>query len=66
MILKTEGLILREFTMDGLGELYAILSDPQSMKYYPAPFTYEKCRQWIQRNLDNRAKIRTLLFCRIS
>jgi RimJ/RimL family protein N-acetyltransferase len=56
MILKTERLILREFTMNDLGELYAILLDPQSMKYYPAPFSYEKYRQWIQWNLDNYKK----------
>lgn len=56
MKLETERLILREFTMDDLDELYAILSDPQSMKYYPAPFTYEKCQQWIQWNLGNYKK----------
>ena len=56
MRLKTERLILREFTMGDIDELYVILSDPKSMKYYPAPFTYEKCRQWIQWNLDNYKK----------
>lgn len=53
MRLKTERLILREFKINDLDKLYVILSDPQSMKYYSAPFTYEKCRQWIQWNLDN-------------
>lgn len=52
IILETERLILRELTMDDLDELYIILSDPESMKYYPAPFDYEQCRQWIQRNID--------------
>ena len=56
MRLETERLILREFIMDDLDELYVILSDPKSMEYYPAPFTYEKCRWWIQWNLDNYKK----------
>lgn len=56
MKLITERLILREFTMDDLDELYGILSDAESMKYYPAPFSYEKCQQWIQRNLENYKK----------
>ncbi|MDD3920240.1 MAG: GNAT family N-acetyltransferase [Eubacteriales bacterium] len=56
MRLETKRLILREYTMDDLDSLYEILSDPESMRYYPAPFGYERCGAWIQWNLENYEK----------
>jgi len=53
MTLETERLILRELTMEDLDALHEILSDPETMRHYPAPFTRERSRQWIQWNLEN-------------
>ena len=37
MIIETERLILREYTVDDFDALYEILSDPETMQHYPAP-----------------------------
>ena len=55
MILETARLRLRELTMDDLDDWYVILSDAETMKHYPAPFTREKVKQWIEWNLENYA-----------
>ena len=46
--LETERLVLRELTASDLDELHVALGDPVSMQYYPAPFTREKTREWIE------------------
>lgn len=51
-MIETERLLLREYTPDDFDALYEIVSDPETMQHYPAPFTPEKTRNWIQRNLD--------------
>ena len=56
MTLETERLILREYTMDDFVPLYQIMSDPETMRHYPAPFDEEKTRGWIEWNLDNYKK----------
>ena len=38
MILETERLIIREYTPDDFDALYEILSDEETMKYYPKPY----------------------------
>ena len=53
MKIETERLILREFTVDDFDALYEILSDPETMQHYPAPFDREKTMGWITWNLDN-------------
>ena len=53
MRLETERLVLRELTNDDLAAWYAILSDAETMKHYPAPFDEEKVRQWLEWNLEN-------------
>ena len=55
MRLETLRLVLRELTMDDFSDLHKILSDPETMKHYPEPFTHEKSRQWIEWNLENYA-----------
>jgi RimJ/RimL family protein N-acetyltransferase len=52
-ILETERLILRQLTPDDFGALFAALSDPVAMQFYPEPFDAERTRGWIQWNLDN-------------
>ncbi|MBQ4639647.1 MAG: GNAT family N-acetyltransferase [Clostridia bacterium] len=51
MHMETKRLILRPFIPDDAAALHAIFSDAETMRYYPAPFTEEKTRQWIERNL---------------
>lgn len=52
-VLETKRLYLRELVMGDVQELSKVLSDPESMKYYPAPFDQEKVEKWIQWNIDN-------------
>jgi [ribosomal protein S5]-alanine N-acetyltransferase len=47
--LETARLRLRPLTPDDLGALHAVLSDPVSMRFYPAPFDRAKTRAWIDR-----------------
>lgn len=51
--LETERLRLRELERDDADKLSLVLSDPESMRYYPNPFTNERVRQWIDWNIDN-------------
>lgn len=55
-VMETEQLILRELTMDDLQDWHAILSDEETMQYYPEPFHVEKTRSWITWNLNNYRK----------
>jgi RimJ/RimL family protein N-acetyltransferase len=52
-ILETDRLVLRQLTRDDTDDLYEILSDPEAMRYYPAPFTREQTIGWIDWNLRN-------------
>ena len=55
-MIETERLNLRELTMDEFGPLYEIVSDPETMQHYPAPFDEERTRGWISWNLENYKK----------
>jgi len=50
-ILETERLILRKFLPEDADALARVLSDPVTMKYYPAPIDRVGTQQWIERNL---------------
>ncbi|MBY6271198.1 GNAT family N-acetyltransferase [Caldibacillus debilis] len=52
IVLETRRLILREFEAEDLEPLHRIFSDPETMKYYPAPFPVQKTRDWIRRNQE--------------
>ncbi len=56
IILETERLVLREYTPDDYEGLYAILSDPETMKHYPKPYDENGTRRWLNWSLDNYAK----------
>ncbi|MDU1230480.1 MAG: GNAT family N-acetyltransferase [Clostridium sp.] len=53
MIIETNRLILREYTLDDFDNLYEIVSDPETMRHYPKPFDEERTRDWIEWNLQN-------------
>lgn len=44
---ETERLKIRMFTPADLEDLYAQLSDPDVMRYYPAVLSEEECRNWL-------------------
>ena len=52
MRLETTRLRFREYGWDDLEALYAIISDPETMRHYPAPYTFEQTRGWIRWCLD--------------
>ena len=55
-MIETPRLLLRNYTLDDFDALYEILSDPETMQHYPAPYDEEKTRNWITWNLDNYEK----------
>ena len=50
IVLETPRLSLRELVPEDLTALHAVLGDPESMRYYPHPFSIEETRTWIDRN----------------
>lgn len=53
MILETERLYLRQYRESDFDELYAILSDPETMAHYPKPYDAAGTRRWLQWSFDN-------------
>lgn len=53
MILETDRLMLREYTMDDFEAIYEILSDAETMQHYPKPYDEAMTRRWIQWNRQN-------------
>jgi [ribosomal protein S5]-alanine N-acetyltransferase len=49
-ILQTSRLLLREFTLEDADALALVLSNPETMHYYPAPYDRAGVEQWIERN----------------
>lgn len=49
-ILETPRLVLREFLSDDLGALGTVLSDAETMRFYPAPLDRQGVTDWIERN----------------
>ena len=50
LILETPRLILREFVPDDIDALARVISDRETMRFYPAPFDRTGVREWISRN----------------
>jgi ribosomal-protein-alanine N-acetyltransferase len=51
IVTETKRLILSHHTPDSIELLHPIVSDPETMSFYPAPFTREKTEAWIARSL---------------
>jgi RimJ/RimL family protein N-acetyltransferase len=49
-ILETARLILREFVPEDAAALAQVLSDPETMRHYPAPLNRAQVDEWIERN----------------
>ncbi len=50
VVLETSRLLLREVVPQDADALAAVLGDPVTMQYYPAPFDRAEIDQWIRRN----------------
>lgn len=51
LVLETERLRLRRWTVDDEDALLAILSNPRTMRFWKRPFDREQTRAWIERAL---------------
>jgi ribosomal-protein-alanine N-acetyltransferase len=49
--LETPRLVLRPFREDDLDDLFAILGDAETMRFYPRPYTRDEVATWIERNV---------------
>ena len=56
IILETKRLIVREYTADDFADLFAILSDSETMKYYPKPYDENGVNRWINWCIDSYQK----------
>src|SRR6266540_830340 len=54
-VLETPRLILRELEPDDLQPLHQILGDPETMRFYPHPFSRRETAAWIERNQERYA-----------
>lgn len=50
-IIETRRLVLRELEAGDAGELSKVLSDAESMRYYPHPFSNAEVKAWIEKNI---------------
>ena len=48
IILETKRLILREMTDEDYSSLQKVISDPETMKYYPEPYNEAGVSRWIR------------------
>ena len=55
-IIETERLYLRELLIEDKKELMKVLSNPESMEFYPNSFSEEEVEKWIQWNIENYKK----------
>ncbi len=55
-ILETSRLILREFRRDDADALARVISDPETMRFYPAPYDRKGVEGWISRNMRRYAE----------
>lgn len=55
-ILETSRLILREYRRDDADALARVLSDPETMRFYPAPYDRAGVEDWIARSLRRYAE----------
>jgi [ribosomal protein S5]-alanine N-acetyltransferase len=56
LILETDRLLLRKFTLNDVDALEKVIGDPVAMEYYPAPFSRRQVEEWIIRNMRRYEK----------
>lgn len=55
-ILETPRLIVREFCAEDVDALAHVISDPETMRFYTAPFNRGEVQEWIERNRRRYSK----------
>lgn len=53
IVMETERLLLREYTMEDYDAVYAVVSDPETMQHYPKPYDAQGARRWLEWSLQN-------------
>lgn len=56
MVLETQRLLLRQYTLEDFEAIYEILSDAETMQHYEKPYDEKTTRYWIQWNIQNYQK----------
>ena len=56
IILETQRLVLREYCKEDFSWLHEILSDRETMKYYPQPYDERGVQRWLDWSLENYEK----------
>jgi RimJ/RimL family protein N-acetyltransferase len=51
-VLETERLVLRYLTEDDGEAVFAVIGDPETMKFYPQRFTREDAARWVDRSRE--------------
>jgi ribosomal-protein-alanine N-acetyltransferase len=54
-MIETQRLFIRKFVAGDLPEFFKILADPQTMSFWPQPYSMEGAKAWIDRNLQSYA-----------
>jgi [ribosomal protein S5]-alanine N-acetyltransferase len=52
IVLETERLRLRYLTPDDVDAIFAVIGDPETMKFYPQKFSREDAVRWVTRNQE--------------
>jgi ribosomal-protein-alanine N-acetyltransferase len=52
MVLETERLILRYLTPDDVDAIFAVIGDPETMKFYPQEFSREDAVRWVTKSQE--------------
>ncbi|QQZ58990.1 GNAT family N-acetyltransferase [Paenibacillus sonchi] len=53
IVIETARLNIRKYTDEDTAALSAVLSDPLTMAFWPAPFTSRQTEEWIERNIQS-------------
>lgn len=56
MVLETQRLLLRQYTLEDFEAIFEILSDAETMQHYEKPYDEKTTRYWIEWNLQNYQK----------
>jgi [ribosomal protein S5]-alanine N-acetyltransferase len=51
VVLETDRLVLRQFESRDLDPYAAMIGDPETMRYYPRPYSLQEAREFIERNV---------------
>ena len=51
-VLESERLVLRRLRPDDVDAIFAVIGDPETMKYYAQPLTRDDAQRWVNRSLE--------------